>query len=307
MPGVLAAPTLRASVLMRYGGRDVAASLLGIEPERERRVSNIERDLTIGTLRGLYTTANGVILGNGLADKLGAEVGDTFTVSAPDGGAMKMTVVGIFHSGVVAFDSSEAYALLKKVQVLANRPNVVNEIRMHVDDVRGASDTSRRIEARFGYRTESWEEANEGVIEVFEIRNVIMYTVVAAIMVVAAFGIFNIVSTITHEKARDIAILKSLGFPARDIRGIFVIEGFVLGAFGSVMGWVFGYALFRALGAIKFEVSFVTDLTHLPLHFSLLHYAIAAGFAVAAATLAGYLPARKAARVNPVDIVRGAA
>jgi lipoprotein-releasing system permease protein len=213
MPGVVAAPILRGSVLMRFGGRDVAASLLGIEPARERRVSNVERDLAAGTLDDLYTSANGVILGDGLADKLGAGLGDTFTVSAPGGAAMKMTVVGIFHSGVVAFDSGEAYALLKKVQVLANRPNVVNEIRMRVDKVRQASEAARRIEARFGYRTESWEEANESVIEVFEIRNVIMYTVVAAIMVVAAFGIFNIVSTITYEKARDIAILSRSVFP----------------------------------------------------------------------------------------------
>ena len=99
-----------------------------------------------------------------------------------------------------------------------------------------------RAEAALGYKAVSWQEANEALMSVIVIRNVIMYTVVAAILLVAGFGIFNIISTITHEKARDIAILKSLGFRERDMRRLFLIEGLAIGMVGSLLGWLVGLA-----------------------------------------------------------------
>ncbi len=305
--GMKVAPILRGQVVMRFGGRDVAASLIGIEPARERLVSNLETDLVAGALDALDRAANGVILGTGLAHRLGATVGNTLTATSPAGTLLRMKVVGLVRSGVVALDNSESYALLKKVQVLQNRPNVVNQIRIRLADSTAARRIARRIEARIGYRALSWEEANEGLLEVLVIRNAIMYTVVGAILLVASFGIFNVISTITHEKSRDIAILKSLGFRAGDIRGLFLIESLTLGCIGSGLGWALGYGLTRLLGAIEIEVSGLTELTSLPIYISPLHYAIAAAFALTAAGVAGYLPARRAAALDPVDIIRGAA
>jgi lipoprotein-releasing system permease protein len=135
-----------------------------------------------------------------------------------------------------------------------------------------------------------------------------MYTVVAAIMLVAGFGIFNIVSTITHEKARDIAILKSLGFPQGDMQRLFVLEGLAIGLAGALLGWCLGFGLALTLSQVRFEVQGVgREITHLPLAWSFWHYLIAAGFALLSAGVAGWLPARRAARLNPVDIIRGAA
>ena len=121
-------------------------------------------------------------------------------------------IVGLFHTGTTARDEGEAYVLLKNAQILSERPNAINEIRLRLDDPGAAPAVARRAEAQLGYKAVSWQEANESLLEALVIRNVIMYTVVGAIMLVAGFGIFNIISTITHEKARDIAILKSLGF-----------------------------------------------------------------------------------------------
>ena len=161
LDGLKVAPILQGQVVMRFGGKDVAATLTGITPERERAVSNIEDDLVAGSLAALRRTANGVILGNGLAERLGAAPGDTLAVTSPAGTLLRMKVVGLFHTGVVALDNAQSVAILKKVQVLQNRPNVVNRIRARVADARHAERMARRIEARIGYRTESWEEANE--------------------------------------------------------------------------------------------------------------------------------------------------
>jgi lipoprotein-releasing system permease protein len=124
-------------------------------------------------------------------------------------------------------------------------------------------------------------------------------------LLVASFGTYNIISTITHEKARDIAIMKSLGLREQTVRRIFVLESAIIGVIGIFFGWLLGYALCIIMGLIEFK-SFMTDMTHLPILYSPRHYAIAGGVALASSLLAGFLPARKAASVQPVEIIRGA-
>lgn len=307
LPGARAAPLLRGQAVMRFAGKDASAAIVGIDLDSYRRVSQLPQDMTAGTLEALETTANGLIVGSGMLRKLGAALGDTIGVSSPAGVYMKMKIVGVFHTGVVGLDEGEVYTLLKKAQVLQARENVINQIRISVDDVYAAHALARRIEARTGYLSESWDEANQDILEALKVRNVIMYTVVGAILLVAGLGIYNIVSTFTFEKIRDIAILKSLGFESADIRTIFVAEGLLTGTVGSVIGWGLGYALCRIMGSIEFQVRWATEMTSLPLYYTPVHYAAATALAVLTAGLAAFLPARKAAAVDPVEIIRGAA
>lgn len=306
-PGMNASAVLRGPVVLRYGSKDVSASIIGIRPDREMPVSKLDDDVRRGDIDALHTVANGIVLGTGLATKLGARLGSTISVSAQSGQVLKMKIVAIFHSGVVSKDEGHIYTLLKKAQVLQDRPNVVNEIRIRLDDVHGARAEALKLERWVGYRSESWDEANEDILEVFVIRNIIMYTVVGAMLVVAAFGIFNIVSTITFEKSRDIAILRSLGFLERDIRVIFTSEGLVIGLGGAVLGSLLGYLLCLALGTIEFEIKWQTEMTRLPLTYSAWHYGIASVIAVGSAAIAGYIPAARASRTEPISIIRGAA
>src|SRR5690606_29831793 len=153
----------------------------------------------------------------------------------------------LFHTGTTARDEGEGYVLLKNAQILSERPNAINDIRLKLDDPGAAPGVARRAEAQTGYKAVPWQEANESLLEALVIRNVIMYTVVGAIMLVAGFGIFNIISTITHEKARDIAILKSLGFTQQDMRRLFLVEGLALGLGGSALGWAIGFSLCYAM------------------------------------------------------------
>ncbi|MGB0630439.1 MAG: ABC transporter permease [Alphaproteobacteria bacterium] len=307
LPGLSVAPQLEGQVVVRFGGKDVAATLSGIDPERQARVSQLPEDMVSGRIGDLYGAANGILIGDGLARKLGARIGNLLSVSSPAGVVLKMKLVGIFHTGVVSLDDSRGYALLKKTQVMQDRPNVINRIRIAVPDIQEARSIARRLEMRTGYHTESWDEANEDILEALEIRNIIMYVVVGAILLVAGFGIFNIVSTITFEKSRDIAILKSLGFHDSDVRGIFVSEGLATGILGSALGWGLGYALCRILEQVEFNARWAIETKGLPIEYDLTHYAIATVIAVSSAGVAAWLPARRAANLNPVDIIRGAA
>ncbi len=309
IPGVAVAPVLRGPALFRYGGRDVAVSLAGIDPARERRVTNIEKDMIAGRLEDLRATANGVIVGIGVAQRLGASLGDTVIAVAPSGLTTSFRIVGLIETGVTALDEREAYVLLRLAQVILDRPNVINQIRIRLDDVRQAEPLARRLEAAFGYRTESWEESNRNVLALFVIQNAIMFSVVGAILLVAAFGIYTIISQVVHEKVRDIAILKSLGFRAGDIQAIFLLEGAIVGVAGAVVGWAVGYGLIEALAQIRFQSAGgpLRGRDGFILAREAWTYFAGGGFALIAAMVAAFVPARKASRLNPVEIVRGAA
>jgi lipoprotein-releasing system permease protein len=305
VPGAISAG-LNVSGVARFGGTERGVTILGIEPEDEVRVSKVVDDMIDGSLEDLIGAGFAAVIGDSLANRLGAGMGDSIRLSTATGVARSFKIVGLFHTGVVATDEGLVYVRLKSAQVLAGRQNAINDIRIRLHDPDAAPAVAARAEEALGLKSVSWQEANEGILEAFAVRNVIMYTVVAAILVVAGFGIFNIVSIITHEKARDIAILKSMGFRERDMRLIFMAEGGVMGALGGLLGALFGFALTAYMQTIDFEFAEQTEVTHLPVTYDWRHYVIACALALGAAALAGYLPARKAAKGNPVDIIRGA-
>jgi len=306
VPGTFSA-SLSGQGVIRYSGKEQGIALTGIDPKAELAVSSIEDDIRQGSFEALTATANGIVIGDTLADNLGAELGDTFSVTSASGVLKQFKIVGLFHTGISVSDNGVGFVNLKSAQILLERPNAINQIKVRLNDVNTADIVAARIEAETGYKSVAWEEANEGLLEAFKIRNTIMYTVVGAILLVAGFGIFNIVSTIVHEKARDIAILKSLGFRQHVVMQIFVLEGLAIGVFGSLAGSALGYWLCRLLASIKFEIKGgPAEITHLPIAYEPMHYAIAVGFALAAAGIAAFMPARAAARLNPVDIIRGA-
>jgi len=305
VPGDMAA-SLSGQAVLRYGGKDVAVALTGVDPAAHLKVSTIGEDMLVGDFTDLAADLNGIIIGDGAASKLGAAVGDTVAVSTAGGSVRRLKIVGLFHTGVTQADEGTGYVVLKTAQVLFSRPNAINRLSIRLDDVNVARDVAARVERMTGYRATSWQEANESLMEVLMVRNIIMYTVVGAILLVAGFGIFTIVSTIVHEKVRDIAILKSLGFEQADIRRVFLTEGLLIGVLGSILGSGLGYLLCLVLGSLEFDVQTNVEITRLPLHYSVVHYAIACGFALFSAGIAGYMPARRAAQLNPVDIIRGA-
>jgi lipoprotein-releasing system permease protein len=304
IPGAVA-PSVKVQGIIRYASRDIGTSILGIDPQHEPRVSNLVHQMRQGTLASLYRATNAIVLGDRLAEKIGARVGANVTVQTSEGARINAQVVGFFHSGVHSVDEGTSYVLVRTGQILARQTGLVNEIRVRVNDPMSAREVSTRIERETGYKSLSWQEAHEDLLSSFVIRNIVMYTIVGAILLVASFGTYNIISTITHEKARDIAIMKSLGLSEGTVRTIFVLEALILGFVGGLLGFVLGYLLCLAIGSIEIRNPFL-DVTRIPLAYSLWHYVIALGVAIISSFAAGYLPARRAARAHPVEIIRGA-
>jgi len=304
VPGALT-PSVQSKAVLRFAGRNLTVQIIGIDPRTEAEVSNLATHMRQGTLNSLYRQSNAILLGDRLAGKLGARLNSNITLASADGVAMNATVVGTFHSGFRMTDETTGYVLLKTAQILEKQTGIVNEIRVRTRDPMQARLISERIGEQTGYRSISWQEAQEDLLAAITLRNVLMYTIVGAILLVASFGTYNIISTITHEKTRDIAILKSLGFRDRTVRSIFIIESLIVGLAGSALGWGLGYLLTGGLASLEFKTPF-SDNNHLPVLYSVKHYLLASGVALASSFLAGYFPARAAARLNPVDIIRGA-
>ena len=304
LPGGVA-PSVKVQAIIRYANHDIATSVIGIDPRREAKVSDLPKQMRGASLNALYRATNAIILGDRLAEKIGARIGANITLQTSEGARIGAQVVGFFHAGVSQVDESTAYVLAKTGQILAKQTGLINELRVRLAEPMNSRAVAARIEADTGYKSVSWQEAHEDLISSFVIRNVIMYAVVGAILLVASFGTYNIISTITHEKARDIAIMKSLGLSEFTVRSIFVIEALIIGLAGAFVGFALGYVLCLALGSIEFKNPFL-DSNRLPLAYATVHYLLAGAVALTSSVIAGYQPARKAARMHPVEIIRGA-
>lgn len=305
LPGVRIAPALVGSVVLTFAGRTEGVTLTGTLPARMKQVSTIEEKLIEGSLDALDANPNGIIIGVGLAKKFNLNLGSMVNAVSPQGEIRTLKVVGRFRTGIVSYDETQTFTVLKRAQTLLDRPNRINRFIIQLTDPYSARDVATLIENRTGYKAVSWLEASEDLMSVLFIRNMIMYSVVAAILVVAAFGIYNTISTIVMEKTHDIAILKSMGFHARDVRRIFLAEGVMLGVIGSLLGVGLGVGLMALLGRVALKPPGATELVNLPIYWGYEQYLLAAGFSLLSAVGAAYLPARKAGRVQPVTILRG--
>jgi lipoprotein-releasing system permease protein len=303
-PGAIGSPSLTGAVTLRSGGREEALTVIGVDPAIEEKVSTISEQLRMGHLRDLESTQGGIIIGEEMAQRLGLGMGDIVGATSASGKSRSLRIVGLFKRGQSQLGPSAGYVLLREAQSLLGRPFVINRIGVRLADPYGAQPIGQRLEKRFSYKAESWQERSADFLSLLVTRNVIMYSVVSAILLVASFGIYTVVSNSVTDKRRDIAIMRSIGFSERDLQLVFVFEGLALAVIGIMAGWLLGYGLMAILGSLKFPIA-GEDRT-LPLDRSARQYAIAAAASLFSGVIAAWLPARKAARVDPVDILRGA-
>ena len=307
IPGLRVAPVLVGSAVLTFAGREEGVTLSGIVPETMKTVSTIQDKMIEGSLDALDVNPNGIVIGTGLAEKFNLGLGRNLTVVAASGASRAMKVVGLFRTGNASVDETQTFTLLKRAQVLFERPNRVNRLLIQLDDAYAARAVAQRIEDAIGDKSVSWVEASEDILSVLVVRNIIMYSVVSAILLVASFGIYNTLSTIVLEKTRDIAILTSMGFHARDVRLIFLFEGVIIGVIGSLFGLALGAAFMHGLSLVQIKPPGVSEKVFLPIWWGAQQFALATAFAMTSCILAAWLPARRAGRVHPVEILRGAA
>lgn len=290
---------LRAGIV-QYGGR-----IAGIDVDKEDVVFHTSDYMIQGDLRKLNTINNAIILGEGLAQNLGVKMNDNLSLIAPNGTTLDMKVVGINRTGLTELDRSRAYISIRNAQILLGVDNsYLTDINIKLKDINKAEALANELENRFGYKAEDWREANANIFGVFRIQNMVTYLIITSILIVSGFGIFNILTMIIYEKMSDIAILKAIGYKNRDIKLLFITESLTIGIIGGLIGLAAGFVLTKIVGSIPLNIKGFVSMEYLKFNSSPVFYIVAFTFALIATTLAGYFPARKAANIDPVDIIR---
>lgn len=307
MPGIVAAaPAVQGNVIATFGTKTLNLSINGIEPERQLRVTTIAGDVLEGSFDRLRTTADGIIVGKGVADLLGVKLDDSVLLAGSEGGRTTARVVGIFRTGVTPVDYSRGYMLLNDAQTLLNKKNIINEIVIRTDDYTRAQEYATQIEGMAGYRTESWQEANENFLKIFKIQDLMTYIITGTLLLVAAFGVLNILIMSVLERVNDIAILKSMGYSRTDITLVYLFQGLVIGLIGATLGLGFGKLAIEGLRRIPITVEGLIHAEGLLMSEHASQYVKAFIVSNIIVLIAAVYPARRAAKYDPVEVIRGA-
>lgn len=303
-----AAPHLTGQGIVRYGTIEKSSTLVGIDPNLERKASVIDKFIRNKKLDSLITDRNSIIIGRLLARDLGIdEIGKKVIITTPNGNTNIFKVADFFESGITMLDQTRIYMNIKTLQTILNRPNEVNEIIFRIKDVYRANEIAEKIRSETGYYTESWQRAFRNFLQLFKIQNYITYMIVFAILVVSAFGIFNIIMMTVLEKRRDIAILKAVGFENSDIVKIFVSHGVIIGFFGSLLGSLTGYLIQEFLASVNISVEGLVRTKGFALDRDPIYFFYGVLFAFLFSIFASFYPSYKASKLNPIDIFRSSA
>jgi lipoprotein-releasing system permease protein len=305
LPGNVA-PSVKTTAIIDHDGGRVGVTLTGIDPRLEVHVSKLASQMLEGQLTDLSRAANGIIIGQALAEKLAVKNGNTVLLGSGEETPISATVVGIFRSGLKRVDEGQIYSLIGLAQTIMGQSGIINQLRIRLDDPLIAQKVATRVEAQVGYKSVSWQEANSDLLSAFATRDFIVLTVMGAMLLSSSFATYNIISTITHEKRHDIAIMKSLGMREYSVRRIFILESMMMGSVGILFGWLLGYLLCYAWSLITIFNPLTGATVPLQIYYSPMHYIASGAVAILCCGVAAFFPARKATRVHPVEIIRGA-
>lgn len=296
-------PQVNINVFFRNGSNKVNGTLSGVDVDNENRIFNIASYMISGSWNGLQYRHDGVILGADLAHQLSLNINDNLNLLTPDGVSKNYKIIGIFQTNVKSVDKSKAYVNISSArQLMDKNQDYVTDLQVNVQNFEVTAPVVARIAPVIPYKVESWQIANQQLEAGSKLRNIIAQAVSLTILLVAGFGIYNIMNMTINEKIREIAILKAMGFSGRDVTEIFLAQAIVIGVIGGVIGMVLGFIIADVVNHIPFKLG---GLNYLPMAYRPKDYLLAFIFGLITTLVAGYLPARKAAKIDPVDIIRG--
>ncbi|HOY17202.1 MAG TPA: FtsX-like permease family protein [Haliscomenobacter sp.] len=300
------APQVATQVFFNNGPIRITGSLLGIDVKRQGELFTLARKMDAGQLIDLLGINDGVILGYGLANKMNVSIGDRLSITTSEGSILMLRVVGIFSYGLADFDNARAYATLATVQKVMQRdPSFITDLHIKMYNNAQAKAMAETISKRFGVHAEDWSTANAPLLAGESIRFAMTGIISFTLLLVAGFGIYNIMNMNIINKLKDIAILKATGFESRQIVGIFLWQSAIIGVLGGTIGLLLGYGFCVALSHTPFPGGSVVRIATMPVNFNPQHYIMGFSFGVITTILAGLFPSLKAAKVDPVQIIRG--
>jgi len=301
-----ALPQIKTQIFYVEGSIELGGNLTGINPIDEAKFFNMSDYIVEGSAEALQTTDNSILLGIGIAKKMSLKIGDRVQVSPINGGIFPLKIVGFYQSGIADLDAIQSFANIKTVQrILGEANNYITDINVKLYDIDKAIPLSKQIEKQFNLTAIDIKTANAQFETGTTIRKLITYAVSITLLIVAGFGIYNILNMLIYEKMNDIAILKATGFSGKDVQLIFMSQAMIIGFVGGVLGLLIGFGLASLIDTIPFQTEALPTVETYPINMSPMFFIIGFSFAMLSTFLAGYLPSKKAKKIDPVKIIRG--
>ena len=341
---VAATPFIFRQVMLTSQSAVQGIILRGIDPKNEIRVTELVRNIKAGDLNDLERPAEavrkarhdeerppvnrgaeagkepeqahpGIILGKELSTRLSAFVGDTVNVVSPVGNMSAIgmipkirtfTVVAVFQTGMYEYDSSLGYIALKDAQQFFNMGDTVTGIEVKVDDIFQASEIARSIELELGlqYWARDWMQLNRNLFSALKLEKTMMFLLLVLITLVASFNIVSTLTMIVTEKQREIAILKAMGATRKGIMRIFMLNGLVIGATGTIIGVPLGYAFLWLIQNYWTFDQTVYYISHVPVHVQAVDVILVSFSAMLISFGATLHPSWQAAKLDPAAALR---
>jgi len=308
--------------------------LKGVVPEYENRVSELLKSIKLGSATPLNPvpgcpeddkncpSASGaelppIVLGKDLAETIGATVGSVINVTSPQGELTpfgivpkfeKFKVVGIFRSGFYNYDSAWGFIRLSDAQRLFSLGDVITVIEFKLDDLYQAEQVGEELQtaAGPGFMAKNWMDDNRALFRALRLERVVTFLTIGLIVFVAALNILISLIMMVMEKTKDIAVLISMGARRRQIRGIFIFQGMLIGVIGTTLGLVLGYSI--AIAGAKYHFialsAEVYSIDYLPFAPRILDGVLVAAVALLISFVATLYPSWSAARVLPAEALR---
>lgn len=299
-------PKVISPVFFNAGTIEISGIVNGIEVKEEERLFHFSDNVVSGDVMDLETVTNSVFLGKGLADKMMVGIGDIIRVTTNKGSLSTLKIVGLFQVGMADFDNTQSYTSIQTVQKIIGEPsNYITDIQVKLFDLLKAPALAIEYSSAFKVDAVDIQTANAQFETGSDVRMIISFAVGITLLIVAGFGIYNILNMLIYEKMDSIAILKATGFSGSDVKTIFISLSLIIGIAGGVLGLIFGYALSVVVDNIPFITAALPRIKTFPVNYNPTYYTIGIVFALITTYIAGLFPARKAAEVDPVSIIRG--
>jgi lipoprotein-releasing system permease protein len=300
---IAVSPQISASVICSNGNIQENGNVSGVNILEQDKMFDITSTMIVGTVKELGNDPDGIIVGVEMANNLNLKKGDPVTLTASNGSVKVLRVVGIFKTTIKNVDETKCYTNIPVVQKLLKKDRgYITDIFINLKEYTEANIVGQQLEKLTGYSVETWQMANEQSIAARMIRDVIANSVVIAILIVAGFGIYNILNMMIYEKIKEIAILKAVGFAGKHVVAIFIFQAIFIGLIGGIAGALLGWLISKGGSMIYIGKG---NLEYLPISFYAKHYIQGSVFGIITSFFAGYIPALKASNVDPVEIIRG--
>jgi lipoprotein-releasing system permease protein len=302
---VSCSPVLRGTLSARSGFENATVDLFGIEPGLHLQTTDLAHQLVDGSFDDFRNKPNSVIVGSRLAETLNVQVGDSVQLLSPGGQYRRFSVSAIAKSGVGSVDSTRIYCHARVAQTLLHKPFAASMIIYKLRDPDRAPGLAQHFENLFQHDSVPWQEREQNTLHLFLTLRLSAAITVSLVILLAGFGIFNVLTMTVLSKVKEIAILRSMGYRRRDISAIFLWQGGMIAAAGSLIGCGVGALLTWGMSQIPIRLRGLLSVDHFVVTWDWRHYLGAILLALISVAIASYVPARRAAQLPPVATLRG--